>query len=83
MTITTRHNPGDLVWIIFNNEPEQWKVKSIEIPIIDREYPGTPLYNLVHVGDSHVGSIHETKRLQYLVHATKRELMMSYLTDND
>ena len=83
MNILTKFDVGQIVWIMFNNKPEQWKIKSIKIPDVTGSSAPMPHYDLVFVGADHCGSIHETSLWEHQVHATKRELLMSFLTEND
>lgn len=72
-----------MVWIMFNNQPEQWKVVAIDIHEIKDNNRLIPTYKLQYIGNNHCGSVHSTSLWEYQVHATKRELLMSFLTDND
>ena len=83
MNITTKFDVGQTVWIMFNNQPEQWHVDAIIIPDITNTHQPMPQYRLRFIGQDHGGSVHEVTLWEYQVHATKRELLMSFLTDND
>lgn len=83
MKIETKFDVGQTVWIMFNNQPEQWKVVAIDIHTITSNTPPIATYGLQYDGDNHCGSVHSTSLWEYQVHATKRELLMSFLTDND
>lgn len=84
MNITTKFDVGQTVWIMFNNQPEQWKVEEIILSNITNNHnQPMPQYRLRFIGQDHGGTVHEVTLWQYQVHATKRELLMSFLTDND
>lgn len=83
MKIETKFDVGQTVWIMFNNEPEQWQVAEIDISPITRSTPPMPLYLLRHIGQNHTGSVHEIKKFEYQVHGTRRELCLSFLNEND
>jgi hypothetical protein len=83
MIIKTKFDVGQMVWIMFNNQPEQWRIEKICLPDVTKNTPPTPRYDLVFTGSDHCGSVHNTSLWEYQVHATKRELLMSFLTDND
>ncbi len=83
MNITTKFDVGQVVWIMFNNQPEQWEVEEIIIPNIKNKHQPSLQYKLRFIGCNHCGSIHEVALWEYQIHATKRELLMSFLTDND
>lgn len=83
MNITTKFDVGQTVWIMFNNQPEQWEVEEIIIPNIKRKLQPSLQYKLRFIGHNHCGSIHEVSLWEYQVHATKHDLLMSFLTDND
>lgn len=82
MTITTKFDVGQIVWIMFNNEPETWKVRNIHIGDVTSCSPMIT-YKLTHHGDNHTGSIHEITEMEHKIFASKRELCLSFLTDKD
>lgn len=77
MTIRTRFNVGDVVWIIFNNRPETWKVQGITLPRIKQAEGGDtmPTYSLVHHGPNHIGHIHTTEAFEYEMGASLADLL--------
>lgn len=82
MKIETKFNVGQDVWIIFNNQPETWRVTEIIItPIKQNSY--SVRYKLHHVGNTHLGGVHETELWEYQIGATKRALLESFLDDKD
>lgn len=82
MNITTKFEVGQIVWIMFNNQPETWRVSEIIIsPIKNKSY--SIRYLLHHHGEHHLGSVHETELWEFQIGATKRELLESFLTDED
>lgn len=83
MTITTKFNVGQIVWIMFNDQPENWQVDEINVCPITGETHSGIRYKLHHHGADHCGSVHETTEWEHKIFATKRELCLSFLTDND
>lgn len=85
MTIETKFNVGQTVWIMFNNEPETWKVTKIHLGDVTRDYCQPMItYDLAFQGANHCGSIHSiTNEMEHKIHATKRDLLNSFLTDKD
>lgn len=83
MIIKTKFDVGQIVWIIFNNQPEKWRVAEIQIGNVNNSNAVMPRYKLTHYGNTHLGSIHETTLFEYEIGATKRELLESFLTDED
>ena len=82
MEVTTAFNPGDKVWVMKNNKPYQFEVYRIEItltaPCTSRE---TYIDRI-----SGATSLDKTKEDSYLFYecfATKRELLDSFLKDNE
>lgn len=82
MTIKTKFDIGQIVWIIFNNQPETWRVVEIQIGNVNTSNI-IPKYKLIHHGNSHLGNIHETILWEYQIGTTKRELLKSFITDED
>ena len=85
MTIETKFDVGQTVWIMFNNQPETWKVTKIHLDdIASSDSQPMKTYDLVHQGADHCGSVHEVKQMmEHKIHATKRDLLNSFLTDKD
>lgn len=84
MTIETKFDVGQTVWIMFNNEPETWRVEKIHLGDVTHGSHTLITYDLVHQGRDHCGSIHEVKQvMEHKIHATKRDLLNSFLTEND
>lgn len=83
MTITTKFNVGQLVWIMFNNQPETWKVDEIHVDTITGNNQSGIRYKLHHHGADHGGSVHEITEWEHKIFATKRELCLSFLNDKD
>lgn len=85
MNIATKYDVGQIVWIMFNNEPETWKVTRIHLG--DIAHPNTsPMitYDLTHHGLNHCGGVHAIQNvMEHKIHATKRDLLNSFLTDKD
>lgn len=84
MTIETKFDVGQTVWIMFNNQPETWKVARIHLGDIISDSQPMKTYDLVHQGADHCGSVHEVEQMmEHKIHATKRDLLNSFLTDKD
>lgn len=84
MTIETKFDVGQTVWIMFNNEPETWKVTKINLGDVTRDHRPMITYDLAFQGANHCGSIHNiTSVMEHKIHATKRDLLNSFLTDKD
>ena len=84
MTITTKYDVGQRVWIMHDNEPQEWIVEVIHIGDVTRNTNPMPLYDL-HTTDPQprCGIFKEERVYEYKIHATKRELCLSFLTYND
>lgn len=70
-----------MVWIIFNNQPEEWRVDEIILSHITSPSTPMPQYRLRHVGLNHCGSTHEITLWEYQVYATRRELALSLIDE--
>lgn len=85
MNIVTKYEVGQIVWIMFNNEPETWKVVKIHLGEVNRpDHQPMITYDLTHNGVNHCGSVHAISNvMEHKIHPTKRDLLNSFLTDND
>lgn len=84
MTITTKYDVGQRVWIMHDNQPQEWIVEAIHIGDITKAFNLMPTYDL-HTTESQplCGVFREKSVYEYKIHATKRELCLSFLTDKD
>lgn len=84
MNIVTKFDVGQRVWIMHDNEPQEWIVEVIHIGDVNRDYRPMPTYDLRTTDQQPRGGvIKETNVWEYKIKATKRELCLSFLTDND
>lgn len=83
MNITTRYDIEQRVWIMHDDEPQEWIVKAIHIGDITKAFRPTPTYDLQTTQQQPLRGIFEMKNVcEYKIFATKRELCLSFLTDN-
>lgn len=68
---------------MFNNQPETWVVDAICIDEITTNSISMPSYKLHYNGENHTGSVHKIIEWEYKIGATKRELLESFLSEND
>lgn len=84
MTITTKYDVGQRVWIMHDNEPQEWIVDIIHVGDVDNRGYGVPTYDLHTTDPQPRGGVCSEKNVfEYKIKATKRELCLSFLTDND
>ena len=85
MTITTKFDVGQRVWIMHDNEPQEWVVEAIHIgDVIGNTHRPTPLYDLHTTDPQPLRGVFQEKNVwEHKIKATKRELCLSFLTDND
>lgn len=85
MNIATKYDVGQIVWIMFNNEPETWEVTKIHLGDVQHRNTSPMItYDLTHHGLNHCGSVHSISGvIEHKIHATKRDLLNSFLTDKD
>ncbi len=84
MTITTKYDVGQRVWIMHDNQPQEWIVEAIHIGDITKAFNLMPTYDLHNTDPQPLRGVFKEERVyEYKIHATKRELCLSYLTDKD
>lgn len=84
MTITTKYYIEQRVWIMHDNEPQEWIIKAIHLGTIKDKTGNIPLYDLHTTESQPLGGVCSLQNVwEYKIHATKRELCLSYLTDKD
>lgn len=82
MTIETKFNPGDSVWVMKDNKPYQFKVSKMEI-VIFQDSTIREMYIDYIRG---VTSLDSSKHITYMADecfATKRDLLNSYLEEGE
>lgn len=84
MNITTKFNVGQRVWIMHDDEPQEWIVEVIRVGDIKDTASPMPTYDLRTTQQQPLRGVCVEKNVwEYKIHATKRELCLSFLTDND
>lgn len=85
MNITTKFNVGQRVWIMHDNEPQEWIVEVIHVgDVKGATHNPMPSYDLRTTDPNPLGGVSKkTNVWEYKIYATKRELCLSFLTDND
>lgn len=84
MTITTKYDVGQRVWIMHDNEPQEWIVEVIHIGDVNDSGYKVPTYDLCTTNPQPLGGVWREKNVwEYKIKATKRELCLSFLTDKD
>lgn len=85
MNIVTKFDVGQRVWIMHDNEPQEWIVEVIHVgDVKGTTHKPMPSYDLHTTDPNPLGGV--TKRTnvwEHKIKATKRELCLSFLTDND
>lgn len=82
MTIETKFNPGDSVWVMKNNKPYQFKVSKMDI-VVFQDSTIREMYIDYIRG---VTSLDTSKNITYMADecfATKRDLLNSYLEEGE
>lgn len=84
MNITTKFNVGQRVWVMHDNEPQEWIVEVIHVGDVTGNANPTPTYDLRTTHQQPLRGVFVEKSVwEYKIYATKRELCLSFLTDND
>lgn len=84
MNITTRYNIEQRVWIMHDDEPQEWIVKAIHIGDITQSSQPMPTYDLYTTQQQPLRGVYELKNVfEYKIFTTKRGLCLSFLTDNE
>lgn len=84
MNITTKYNVGQRVWIMHDDEPQEWIVEVIHVGDVTNNAKPTLTYDLRTTHQQPLRGVFVEKGVwEYKIYATKRELCLSFLTDND
>lgn len=84
MNITTKFDVGQRVWIMHDNEPQEWIVEVIHLGDVKDNYRPMPTYDLRTTDPQPLCGVFQEKNVwEYKIKATKRELCLSFLTDKD
>lgn len=88
MKIYTKYDVGQVVWIMCDNEPDEWVVERIIIGDVTSNTPPMPQYflkpkNIEAHCYEHMGCDKGITMWQYKVFETKRELCLSFINDKD
>lgn len=82
MTIETKFNPGDSVWVMKNNKPYQFKVSKMDIVVFQDSTIREMYIDYIRS----VTSLDTSKNITYMADecfATKRDLLNSYLEEGE